>query len=908
MRRFGVVLATAVTLGYFGAFPAHADTGSTIYVNNGSGSGCSDTDPAAGAQAVPYCTLQTAVDAAQPGETVQVAAGVYPPLHVTHSGTAAQPIVLRGVYSSTLGGGRTYLRTNLANDTPALDIDGASYVSVSQLGVTDGTSTTAVHVHGSSHISLDGLAISETGKATALDIDGSGSTTVTRTRTSGGPVVVRNQAQDTQLLVDYFYESISADAAVVVDGANGTRLRNDTVAYSLGAGVSVRGNASGTQIDDSVLTGSQGGPELSVAPDSTATTSEQYNVLQPVSGVTPYQWGGTAYATQTDFAQATGQGAHDCAGACGASTTGALTESSSAIDSEDPTVTGLPDTDALGRSRVADPIVDAAGGSTGPIDRGAIEFQDPIHELLAFVPDSSGPVYSPATGKLQATLVNPWGDQVTPAQYAFTFGDNSQAVTGTDAQVPHTYQAGLWSSHVTMTSTTGATYQAGVNTQVYAPDPLTTSIDVGAAPTSPLKAGVDVWDSDTSGWSITGRTVNWGDGSPMQSLGTQTTATHTYPRPGAWTVTETSTDDHGRSAQTTQRLVTGSAFVPHSPTRLLDTRTTTGGHHGTVAAGGTISLKVAGVAGIPTSGITAVTLNLTSADPTGPGYLTAYSSSGSRPTASSVNFAAHENRSNLVTVPVGADGRIRIFASTHTDVVADLAGYYRTGTSVPGGTGMLPDASPDRVLDTRTGKDIPVGPGQVVKVHIPQYATWDYTALVLNVTAVSPSTNGYVTVYGSGSVPATSSINFKAGQTTAGQAVVATAMNGTVSIYNHAGNVHLVVDVEGSYDPSAGQAFIPAGPTRLLDTRTSGGPMHNGQQITISNGIPADAKSVLLNLTETQALGSGYLAAGLASSTINFSRGQTSSNPALVNVSNGVTIKNHSQSVQAIADLQGWFG
>ncbi len=125
---------------------------------------------------------------------------------------------------------------------------------------------------------------------------------------------------------------------------------------------------------------------------------------------------------------------------------------------------------------------------------------------------------------------------------------------------------------------------------------------------------------------------------------------------------------------------------------------------------------------------------------------------------------------------------------------------------------------------------------------------------------------------------------------------------------NSAGKVHLTVDVEGFHSPYGGRVFVPAGPTRLLDTRTGAGPLQNLQQVTLGDGIPADAKAVLLNVTETQAQGGGHLSVGAAPSTLNFAAGQTSANGALVDLTTPATITNYSKGVQAIADLQGWFG
>src|SRR5439155_269772 len=84
-------------------------------------------------------------------------------------------------------------------------------------------------------------------------------------------------------------------------------------------------------------------------------------------------------------------------------------------------------------------------------------------------------------------------------------------------------------------------------------------------------------------------------------------------------------------------------------------------------------------AGIPV-GARAVTLNVTATNPTAGGYLTVFPHGQSRPTASNLNFTAGQTIPNLVTVPVGADGKVDFynFLGT-TDVVADVFGYYTSG-------------------------------------------------------------------------------------------------------------------------------------------------------------------------------------------------------------------------------------
>jgi serine protease len=120
-----------------------------------------------------------------------------------------------------------------------------------------------------------------------------------------------------------------------------------------------------------------------------------------------------------------------------------------------------------------------------------------------------------------------------------------------------------------------------------------------------------------------------------------------------------------------------STYQAVAPVRLLDTRDGTGAPAGGVGPGGTISLQVTGLAGVPASGVTAVVLNVTAVAPTTSSFVTVYPSGQPRPLASNLNITAGSVRPNLVVVQVGADGKVSLFNSGgRTDLVADLAGYY----------------------------------------------------------------------------------------------------------------------------------------------------------------------------------------------------------------------------------------
>ncbi|MFD8697047.1 hypothetical protein, partial [Kitasatospora purpeofusca] len=144
----------------------------------------------------------------------------------------------------------------------------------------------------------------------------------------------------------------------------------------------------------------------------------------------------------------------------------------------------------------------------------------------------------------------------------------------------------------------------------------------------------------------------------------------------------------------------GDRFTAVAPSRLLDTRAAVG-RPGTdpVPAFSEVSLQVAGRAGVPQTGVRAVVLNVTVTEPKADGHLRVWSSGGARPDSSNLNWTAGRTVPNQVVVPVGDDGRVKLYnASGDTaHVIADVFGYYSADSS--GGT--FSSVAPSRLLDTR---------------------------------------------------------------------------------------------------------------------------------------------------------------------------------------------------------------
>ncbi|MFJ4092968.1 hypothetical protein ACIPYS_15410 [Kitasatospora sp. NPDC089913] len=253
-----------------------------------------------------------------------------------------------------------------------------------------------------------------------------------------------------------------------------------------------------------------------------------------------------------------------------------------------------------------------------------------------------------------------------------------------------------------------------------------------------------------------------------------------------------------------------STFVANGPTRLLDTRdgTGTGGVRAQVGEDASIGLQVAGVAGVPARNVTAVVLNVTVTGPTGESFLTVYPSGNAVPSASNLNFSAGQTVPNLVTVPVGADGKVAFYNHVgSTDVVADLAGYYVSGEPRTGGV-LRTLGTPKRLLDTRDGTGTggvkaQVGENASIGLQVAgvsEVPSRNVTAVVLNVTVTEPTAESFVSVYPSGrSVPSASNLNFSAGQTVPNLVTVPVGADGKVAFYNHVGSTDVVADVFGYF-------------------------------------------------------------------------------------------------------------
>ena len=391
----------------------------------------------------------------------------------------------------------------------------------------------------------------------------------------------------------------------------------------------------------------------------------------------------------------------------------------------------------------------------------------------------------------------------------------------------------------------------------------------------------------------------------------------------------------------------GSRYTPVKPVRILDTRTGTGqagGRPVRLGVGSTDLNVETALSGVP-SDATAVVLNVTSQGASATTDLRVYPTPRALgapvPDVSNLNVSAGQTRANLVTVPVGRAGMVRLRnAAGSTNVLVDLAGFY-----APAATTDFHPVTPSRVLDTSAGTGVPgggttkIGPGKFVDLTVSGVngvpGDGSAQAVVLGVTAAAPTGGTDVRVYPTptdNSVPDVSNINAAAGRNTPNLVIVKIGDGGRVRLRNASGSVTLLADLNGWYGTgTSGSLFRPTKPSRVLDTRSllgTAGPtrLGAGQSVDVAvrdkptadvnAGVPAAATAVVLNLTGVAAASAtdvrGYPAPATVVPTVsnlNLVGGQTAADLAILRLgTGGVRLRNSGGSVALLADIAGWFG
>lgn len=419
-------------------------------------------------------------------------------------------------------------------------------------------------------------------------------------------------------------------------------------------------------------------------------------------------------------------------------------------------------------------------------------------------------------------------------------------------------------------------------------------------------------------------------------------------------------------------------YTPVTPCRIIDTRNA----GGVLAAGTTHGFKgwsttnYASQGGAATSNCNipantdtaAIVVNFTVVTPSTGGYITAYPSDVVQPLAASLNFNAADVKGNNAILKLNQTGvgvtHLNIYTTSTTHLVADVVGYYAKPVAIGALSSDLvyTPVTPCRIMDTRIGgADAGILSAGSTRSFLGWNGTYtvqggdntdcglpfstDNAALVLNFTAVNPSSGGYITAYPAGAAqPLAATLNFGAGEVKGNNAFLKlnqTTNQADFNVYSTAAT-HLVADVVGYYakpvalgSSNKDLVYTPVTPCRIIDTRSGAALAANGQREfygwTASNflaqgganstcGLLAntDNAAIAVNFTIVNPATGGYITAYPANvatiplaATLNFNEGDVKGNNAILKLSqtgSGLHFAVFSTSTaHLVADVVGYY-
>ena len=285
-----------------------------------------------------------------------------------------------------------------------------------------------------------------------------------------------------------------------------------------------------------------------------------------------------------------------------------------------------------------------------------------------------------------------------------------------------------------------------------------------------------------------------------------------------------------------------------------------------------------------------------------------------------MNYVTGQAIANLVVLELPESGKVCLYTSDETHLVADVNGYFSKDSD-------FEPMPPRRLVDTRSAVSPPIKVPANSTLQVQVTARYgipdDAAAVSLNVTSVDSSSSGFLTMFPCGTPrPTASTLNYVSGQAIANAALAKAGSGGNVCIYTQDAT-HLLVDVTGWFP--ADTDFRTLSPERLLDTRSGlghspAGLVPAGQVVEVqvikagSSNIPDDAGAVVLNVTAVEAQSTGWVTvypcgeAKPTASSLNYKKGGTIANAVISKVGAGGKVCLYTEkSTHLLVDVNGWF-
>ena len=258
-------------------------------------------------------------------------------------------------------------------------------------------------------------------------------------------------------------------------------------------------------------------------------------------------------------------------------------------------------------------------------------------------------------------------------------------------------------------------------------------------------------------------------------------------------------------------------YQPVTPATILDTTKGIGAPKALVVGGRTITLNVAGIGGIPSSGVDSVVLNVKTSYASVSSQVVVWPAGATRPSPTTVEAIVNRNESTLMVAQLGTNGAVSLRNSKgRIHLQADVLGWFPTDS----GMSVLPAAA---LLDTKSGVGaaigkIGAGATKVVAVAgIAGIPSAGGGTLVANVRASGASVATDVTLWPTGDAQsAVANVALKPGMSERNLAFIPVAPDGTISVHNLAGTVDVTIDAMAWLPSTSG--YTPVVPTRVLDT------------------------------------------------------------------------------------------
>ncbi len=289
-------------------------------------------------------------------------------------------------------------------------------------------------------------------------------------------------------------------------------------------------------------------------------------------------------------------------------------------------------------------------------------------------------------------------------------------------------------------------------------------------------------------------------------------------------------------------------------------------------AGSTYEVDIAGRGGVPADAIGAI-INVTSVGSSPPpGFFTVFAC-GALPTASALNYVPGVDVANEVFAKLSPAGSVCVFTFSQSNLLIDVVGYVLADDSV-----KLLDTA--RLAESREGAPTVDGimagfgrtaAGSTTEVQITGRGgvPADIHAAIVNVAAVDPTADSFLTVFPCGPLPTASSINYTDGVNRANELIAEVDVDGKICVFTDT-DIDFIVDVVGYVE--VGSDLVSNGPSRFADLRAGGttidglneggGPLAPGStyeiQITGRDGVPGDAITAVVNVAAVDPLAAGF--------------------------------------------------